>query len=46
PERPVRLRIITKKPVEASASEVQANPRSRSARLRVAERVASDTNLG
>lgn len=39
PEQPVRLRIITKKPIEATAGEVQSNPRSRSARLRVAERV-------
>lgn len=33
-----RLRIITRKPVEASNEEQQANPRSRSAKLRVAER--------
>lgn len=31
------LRVLTRKPVEASAEEVQRNPRSRSARLRVAE---------
>jgi 16S rRNA (cytosine1402-N4)-methyltransferase len=35
-----RLRIITRKPVEASIEEQRANPRSRSARLRVAERVS------
>ncbi|MCU0491832.1 MAG: 16S rRNA (cytosine(1402)-N(4))-methyltransferase RsmH [Chloroflexaceae bacterium] len=35
----VRLRIVTKKPVEASEAESQANPRSRSAKLRIAERV-------
>jgi 16S rRNA (cytosine1402-N4)-methyltransferase len=39
PDQPIRVRIITKKPVEASDDEVRTNPRSRSARLRVAERV-------
>jgi 16S rRNA (cytosine1402-N4)-methyltransferase len=34
-----RLRIITRKPIEASSEEQQINPRSRSARLRVAERM-------
>lgn len=33
-----RLRIITKKPLTPSTEEVQHNPRSRSARMRVAER--------
>ena len=33
------LRLITRKPVEASAAEVDLNPRSRSAKLRVAERL-------
>ena len=33
------LKIITKKPIVASEVEVEANPRSRSAKLRVAERV-------
>jgi 16S rRNA (cytosine1402-N4)-methyltransferase len=32
------LRIITKKPIEAAEAELRANPRSRSAKLRVAER--------
>jgi 16S rRNA (cytosine1402-N4)-methyltransferase len=33
------LRLITSKPVESDAVEQRANPRSRSARLRVAERI-------
>jgi 16S rRNA (cytosine1402-N4)-methyltransferase len=32
------LKVITKKPIEASAEETKRNPRSRSAKLRVAER--------
>ncbi len=32
------LRVLTKKPIEPSAEEVQCNPRARSAKLRVAER--------
>ena len=34
-----RARIITRKVVRPSAEEVQANPRARSARLRVAEKI-------
>ncbi|GIV97053.1 MAG: ribosomal RNA small subunit methyltransferase H [Herpetosiphonaceae bacterium] len=34
-----RLRPVVKKPVEASAAEVAANPRARSAKLRIAEKV-------
>lgn len=37
--RPVRLQIMTKKPLMASEDEQQSNPRSRSAKLRVAERI-------
>lgn len=37
--RAVRLRIITRKPLVAGEKEVGNNPRSRSAKLRVAERV-------
>lgn len=33
------VRIVTPKPVEASDAEIQANPRARSAKLRVAERL-------
>lgn len=36
-----RLRLITRKPLVASTAEVQANPRSRSAKLRIAERAVS-----
>lgn len=33
------LRAITRKPIQPSAAEVAANPRSRSAKLRIAERI-------
>jgi 16S rRNA (cytosine1402-N4)-methyltransferase len=35
-----RLKVITKKPIVPSDTEIAANPRSRSAKLRVAERLA------
>lgn len=35
-----RLQVLTKKPITASPAELAANPRSRSAKLRVAERVS------
>ncbi len=38
-DRPIRLKIITRKPIEAGKAEVQSNPRSRSAKLRIAEKV-------
>jgi len=37
-----QLKILTKKPVTASEAELQANPRARSAKLRVAEKLAAD----
>jgi 16S rRNA (cytosine1402-N4)-methyltransferase len=33
------LRILTKKPITACEEELQSNPRSRSAQLRIAERI-------
>ncbi len=46
PEQPIctcggkaTLRLVTRRPVKASAEEIEQNPRSRSARLRVAEKI-------
>lgn len=36
---PLLLKVVTKKPVTPGEKEIQANPRSRSAKLRVAERI-------
>jgi len=40
-----QLRIVTAKPVVAGPDETQANPRARSAKLRVAEKLAPDDGL-
>lgn len=47
-ERPPSFRQITRRPIRPTDTEVQKNPRARSARLRVAERTAAPawTNLG
>ena len=37
-----RVRVLTRKPLVANADELVDNPRARSAKLRVAERVADD----
>ena len=42
--RAPRLRIVTRRPLVASDDEVAANPRARSAKLRVAEQVADTTD--
>ena len=36
---PVRVRLLTKKPIEPSETEAAANPRARSAKLRVVEKL-------
>jgi len=40
------LRVLTKKPVRPTPGEIEANPRSRSAKLRAAERVAATGSGG
>ena len=37
-----QLKIVTKKPIVATETEIEANPRSRSAKLRVAEHVVTE----
>ncbi len=36
------LKVITKKPIEPSGEEMKQNPRARSAKLRVAEKVSGE----
>jgi 16S rRNA (cytosine1402-N4)-methyltransferase len=38
-EKVNELKVITKKPIEASEKEMRENPRARSAKLRVAEKI-------
>ena len=38
-EQTGQLKVLTSKPIVPSETEIQANPRSRSAKLRVAERL-------
>lgn len=44
-EHTARLRIITKKIVTPAPEEIERNPRSRSARLRAAERIANRSEI-
>ena len=41
-EKTNELKVITKKPIEPSEEEMKRNPRARSAKLRVAERVSGE----
>ncbi len=41
-DRIPRLKILTRKPITPSAEEIEENPRSRSAKLRVAERIEDE----
>ena len=38
-EGPITLKLITKKPIRPSEQEILQNPRSRSAKLRVGEKI-------
>jgi 16S rRNA (cytosine1402-N4)-methyltransferase len=38
-EKPTLLKLVNKKPIVATAQEIKTNPRSRSAKLRVAEKI-------
>lgn len=43
-EKISKLKVITKKPIEASNKEMKQNPRARSAKLRVAEKIIEKKN--
>jgi 16S rRNA (cytosine1402-N4)-methyltransferase len=43
---PPRFRLLSKKPITAAAPELAANPRARSAKLRVAERLPAGAGAG
>lgn len=40
-----KLKLVTRKPIEAGEVELQENPRARSAKLRVAEKINHDTDI-
>ena len=42
PPPPALVRLVTRKPIVPSEEERQANPRARSAKLRVVERLPAD----
>jgi 16S rRNA (cytosine1402-N4)-methyltransferase len=41
-EKKTTLKVLTPKPIRPSADEIEANPRSRSAKLRAAERTIAE----
>ncbi|BCX05175.1 MAG: ribosomal RNA small subunit methyltransferase H [Candidatus Roseilinea sp.] len=45
-DRPARVRLVNKNPIRPSEAEIARNPRARSAKLRVAERVEGERELG
>ncbi|MFQ5606570.1 MAG: 16S rRNA (cytosine(1402)-N(4))-methyltransferase RsmH [Candidatus Zixiibacteriota bacterium] len=45
-EAHAELRVLTRKPVTPDSEEIQRNPRARSAKLRVAEKLAAPTPTG
>jgi len=40
------LKILTKKVIQPSEAEISSNPRSRSAKMRVAEKIQNVTSVG